>query len=85
MSSSSNTQSADNNADPLALYTRALYNYTLALWTESRRVAEEKARSQQADQTPISPQEPPGQRGQPSLDETRKEENMASAPSNNQT
>lgn len=29
---------------PLALYSRSLHDYTLRLWTESRRVAEEKAR-----------------------------------------
>ncbi|KZT30912.1 hypothetical protein NEOLEDRAFT_1032005, partial [Neolentinus lepideus HHB14362 ss-1] len=29
---------------PLALYSRSLHDYTLRLWTESRRVAEEKSR-----------------------------------------
>jgi len=33
----------DNAADAIANYTRSLHNYTLALWTESRRVAEERA------------------------------------------
>ncbi|KAG1784209.1 hypothetical protein EV702DRAFT_1058055 [Suillus placidus] len=30
--------------DPLILYSKTLHDYTLKLWTESRRVAEEKAR-----------------------------------------
>ncbi|KAL4069810.1 hypothetical protein V8B97DRAFT_637076 [Scleroderma yunnanense] len=31
--------------DPFVSYSRALHDYTLGLWTESRRVAEEKARN----------------------------------------
>lgn len=30
--------------DPLTLYSKTLHDYTLQLWTESRRVAEEKAK-----------------------------------------
>ncbi|KAG2338376.1 hypothetical protein BDR05DRAFT_893844 [Suillus weaverae] len=30
--------------DPLILYSKTLHDYTLKLWTESRRVAEEKAK-----------------------------------------
>ncbi|KAG1825682.1 uncharacterized protein BJ212DRAFT_1258367, partial [Suillus subaureus] len=30
--------------DPLRLYSKTLHDYTLELWTESRRVAEEKAK-----------------------------------------
>ncbi|KAG1908344.1 uncharacterized protein F5891DRAFT_937906, partial [Suillus fuscotomentosus] len=30
--------------DPLISYSKTLHDYTLELWTESRRVAEEKAR-----------------------------------------
>ncbi|KAG2088255.1 hypothetical protein BD769DRAFT_1313852, partial [Suillus cothurnatus] len=30
--------------DPLILYSKTLHDYTLELWTESRRVAEEKAK-----------------------------------------
>lgn len=30
--------------DPLILYSKTLHDYTLELWTESRRIAEEKAR-----------------------------------------
>jgi len=37
----STPQSIDGNADPIAVYSRTLYDYTLGLWTESRRVAEE--------------------------------------------
>jgi hypothetical protein len=32
------------NTDPFINYSRSLHNYTLRLWTESRRLAEEKAR-----------------------------------------
>lgn len=45
------TQPTNPTADPLTSYTRSLYDYTLALWTESRRVAEEKARAQGAANT----------------------------------
>ncbi|KAI0778608.1 hypothetical protein BD413DRAFT_609196 [Trametes elegans] len=31
-------------SDPFVLYSRSLHDYTLRLWTESRRIAEEKAR-----------------------------------------
>ncbi|KAI1793971.1 hypothetical protein LXA43DRAFT_185091 [Ganoderma leucocontextum] len=30
--------------DPFVKYARSLHDYTLRLWTESRRIAEEKAR-----------------------------------------
>ncbi|OJT08976.1 hypothetical protein TRAPUB_110 [Trametes pubescens] len=32
------------DADPFVLYARSLHDYTLRLWTESRRIAEEKSR-----------------------------------------
>ncbi|KIM70334.1 hypothetical protein SCLCIDRAFT_1207665 [Scleroderma citrinum Foug A] len=31
--------------DPFQSYSRSLHDYTLRLWTESRRLAEEKARN----------------------------------------
>ncbi|TFY81363.1 hypothetical protein EWM64_g2647 [Hericium alpestre] len=34
--------------DPLALYSKSLHDYTLQLWTESRRLAEEKVRAKAA-------------------------------------
>ncbi|TFK56750.1 hypothetical protein OE88DRAFT_1650200 [Heliocybe sulcata] len=34
----------DGELSPLASYSRSLHDYTLRLWTESRRLAEEKAR-----------------------------------------
>lgn len=34
----------DADADPFVLYARSLHDYTLRLWTESRRIAEEKSR-----------------------------------------
>lgn len=32
------------DTDPFVVYARSLHDYTLHLWTESRRIAEEKAR-----------------------------------------
>ncbi|KAA1467837.1 hypothetical protein DENSPDRAFT_832983 [Dentipellis sp. KUC8613] len=37
-----------NPSDSLAHYSKSLHDYTLRLWTESRRLAEEKARSKAA-------------------------------------
>jgi len=37
----------ENIVDPFVLYARSLHNYTLGLWTETRRIAEEKARARQ--------------------------------------
>lgn len=34
---------SDPNANPFVVYSRSLHDYTLRLWTESRRIAEEKA------------------------------------------
>ena len=34
---------SDPNTNPFVLYSRSLHDYTLRLWTESRRIAEEKA------------------------------------------
>ncbi|KAG6333056.1 hypothetical protein ID866_6033 [Astraeus odoratus] len=34
--------------DPFLSYSRSLHDYTLRLWTESRRLAEEKARNNAA-------------------------------------
>ncbi|KAF4611482.1 hypothetical protein D9613_004139 [Agrocybe pediades] len=54
----------DNNADPLVLYTRSLHNYTLALWAESRRIVEERARAHKeasssiAAAAPVEPSKP---------------------------
>ncbi|KAF8140479.1 hypothetical protein EV363DRAFT_1207104 [Boletus edulis] len=46
----SNSQPASSNArnDPIVSYSQALHDYTLHLWTESRRMAEEKARCRAA-------------------------------------
>ncbi|KAH7914742.1 hypothetical protein BJ138DRAFT_314421 [Hygrophoropsis aurantiaca] len=43
-SSSISPPSDGFNSDPFILYSQALHDYTLKLWTESRRIAEEKAR-----------------------------------------
>ncbi|KAJ8596272.1 hypothetical protein M405DRAFT_805680 [Rhizopogon salebrosus TDB-379] len=42
--------------DPVALYSKTLHDYTLKLWTESRRVAEEKARLKLARKEEERPQ-----------------------------
>jgi len=39
-----------HNADPFVMYSRSLHDYTLRLWTESRRLAEEKTRAKAAKQ-----------------------------------
>ncbi|EIW86934.1 hypothetical protein CONPUDRAFT_79138 [Coniophora puteana RWD-64-598 SS2] len=39
--------SVQSDKDPFVLYSQALHTYTLRLWTESRRLAEEKAREKQ--------------------------------------
>ncbi|KAI8981243.1 hypothetical protein BD414DRAFT_492081 [Trametes punicea] len=56
-------------SDPFVLYARSLHDYTLRLWTESRRIAEEKARvkaaaSASADRSPgdLSQSQPTGQK-----------------------
>jgi hypothetical protein len=46
------SQTQDNvqnypNPDQLAAYSRTLHDYTLRLWSESRRLAEEKLRAQE--------------------------------------
>lgn len=35
--------------DPFIVYAQSLHDYTLRLWTESRRIAEDKARARAAD------------------------------------
>ena len=39
----------DDTTDPFVLYTRSLHDYTLRLWTETRRIAEERRRAQQLE------------------------------------
>ncbi|KII93955.1 hypothetical protein PLICRDRAFT_695029 [Plicaturopsis crispa FD-325 SS-3] len=41
-------ESAPGQPDPFVVYSRSLHDYTLRLWTESRRLAEEKARAKAA-------------------------------------
>ena len=43
MSDSSKTSQPTETVDPIILYSRSLHEYTLRLWTESRRVAEQNA------------------------------------------
>ena len=38
------SQTSAQETDPFVLYAQSLHDYTLRLWTESRRVAEEKSR-----------------------------------------
>ena len=48
-----------DTTDPIVLYARSLHDYTLRLWTETRRIAEERRRAQQleASSMPSSPRE----------------------------
>ncbi|CCL98102.1 uncharacterized protein FIBRA_00096 [Fibroporia radiculosa] len=39
----------ESDIDPFILYAQSLHDYTLRLWTESRRIAEEKARARAAE------------------------------------
>jgi hypothetical protein len=39
----------NKTTDPFVLYTRSLHDYTLRLWTETRRIAEERRRAQQLE------------------------------------
>lgn len=67
-------QPTSSTADPLTSYSRSLYNYTLALWTESRRVAEERARAQGAANT-----QPVG-RAQPQVGKEKQEDVSTQTP-----
>jgi len=68
------TTQPSNSTDALTSYTRSLYNYTLALWTESRRVAEERARVQGAANTQ------PDSHVQPEVGKEKQKDESASTP-----
>ena len=55
-------------SDPFVLYARSLHDYTLRLWTESRRIAEEKARLKAAAAASGSPPQPAAPHGQKRTD-----------------
>lgn len=74
------TQPTKSTTDPLTSYTRSLYDYTLALWTESRRVAEEKARGQTAANT----QPEAGKDSEKQKDESASTTASSSSPGQNQ-
>ncbi|OCH87482.1 hypothetical protein OBBRIDRAFT_796197 [Obba rivulosa] len=42
------TNRTETEADPFVLYAQSLHDYTLRLWIESRRIAEEKAHTKAA-------------------------------------
>lgn len=44
--SSSTASTPEGNIDPIVLYSRSLYDYTLNLWTEFQKLAEEKSQEQ---------------------------------------
>ncbi|KIJ65062.1 hypothetical protein HYDPIDRAFT_110958 [Hydnomerulius pinastri MD-312] len=48
------TSGAGFDNDPFLSYSQALHDYTLKLWTESRRIAEEKARGRAARKEEVS-------------------------------
>ncbi|KAH7881083.1 uncharacterized protein C8R40DRAFT_1076430 [Lentinula edodes] len=39
----------NHDTDPFVLYSRSVHDYTLRLWAESRKLAEEKARARSKD------------------------------------
>ncbi|KAL4241710.1 hypothetical protein ABKN59_000708 [Abortiporus biennis] len=43
-----NTHCRVQDPDPFVMYSKSLHDYTLRLWTESRRMAEDKARQRAA-------------------------------------
>lgn len=47
--STATPQSVDEQADPIAMYSRSLYEYTLLLWEESRRAVEDVGLGDPAD------------------------------------
>ena len=52
----SETSLPTDTIDPFVLYARSLHDYTLRLWTETRRIAEERLRAQQLEASmPSSP------------------------------
>ena len=54
----SETSLPTDNTDPLVLYARSLHEYTLRLWTETRRIAEERRRAKQLEAyMPSSPRD----------------------------
>jgi hypothetical protein len=64
MSSSSSTvstpQEVDGHSiDPIVLYSRSLYDYTLNLWTEFQKVAEEKTRERPVVIATVTPPSQP--------------------------
>jgi len=44
------TQAPEPPTDPIVSYTRALHDYTLRLWTESRRVVDGKTQGKETKQ-----------------------------------
>ncbi|TFK26703.1 hypothetical protein FA15DRAFT_667183 [Coprinopsis marcescibilis] len=65
-SNSNNPQQQGDQNDHLALYSRALHEYTLRLWAESRRAAEQQnSRAHAVRNTPNSTQQ---QQQQPTSD-----------------
>ena len=67
MDESKTSLPSDDTTDPFVLYTRSLHDHTLRLWTETRRIAEERRRAQQleASSVPSSPREDQTNKKQP--------------------
>jgi hypothetical protein len=61
----------DNTIDPFVLYARSLHQYTLGLWTETRRMAEERCHEERCREERRRAQQ--------------LEESMASSPEEDQT
>lgn len=48
----SSTSTSPPTDDPLVVYARSLHSYTLRLWAETRRLAEEDDRARQIEKSP---------------------------------
>lgn len=70
MDESKTSLPADSTIDPFVLYSRSLHDYTLRLWTETRRIAEERRRAQQLEMPMPSP---------PMEDQTQKKQHNLSS------
>ncbi|KIK07361.1 hypothetical protein K443DRAFT_673616 [Laccaria amethystina LaAM-08-1] len=51
------TSQPTETTDPIILYSRSLHEYTLRLWTESRRVAEQNSKRREAEAKKASEEE----------------------------
>lgn len=70
MDESKTSLPTNDTIDPFVLYSRSLHDYTLRLWTETRRIAEERRRAQHLETPMPSP---------PMEDQTKKKQHSQSS------